>query len=90
MSRADSRVRSPGSLTCVRCPAETSALDARPEAYHNPAAVWWGVFAPSPGHVAMDQAVTVRLRPPGFPNDTRVGPVPAGLTLHWCARWNPR
>jgi hypothetical protein len=25
-----------------------SRLDAVPEAYHNPAAVWWGVFAPSP------------------------------------------
>ena len=25
-----------------RCPAETSVLDAAAEAYHNPAAVWWG------------------------------------------------
>ena len=31
-----------------RCPAGTAALDAVPEAYHNPAAVWWGAFAPSP------------------------------------------
>jgi hypothetical protein len=34
--------------------AVTAALDAVLEAYHNPAAVWWGVFAPFPGHVAMD------------------------------------
>ena len=33
---------------CARCPAGTAALDAVPEAYHNPAAVWWGAFAPSP------------------------------------------
>lgn len=45
VSRADSRVRSPGTFTCARCPAGTSALDAVPEAYHNPAAVWWGAFA---------------------------------------------
>ena len=42
VSRADSRVRSPGTLTCARCPAVRSALDAVPEAYDNPAAVWWG------------------------------------------------
>ena len=30
-----------------RCPARTSGLDAGPEAYHNPAAVWWGAFAVS-------------------------------------------
>jgi hypothetical protein len=47
VSRADSRVRSPGSFTCARCPAVRSALDAVPEAYHNPAAVWWGAFAAS-------------------------------------------
>ena len=47
VSRADSRVRSPGSFTRARCPAATSALDAVPEAYHNPAAVWWGAFAAS-------------------------------------------
>ena len=41
-SRADSRVRSPAILTCACCPAVRSALDAVPEAYHNPAAVWWG------------------------------------------------
>jgi hypothetical protein len=34
--------------------AVTAALDAGPEAYHNTAAVWWGVFAPFPGYVAMD------------------------------------
>ena len=32
-----------GTLTCARCPAVRSALDAGPEAYHNPAAVWWGL-----------------------------------------------
>jgi len=42
VSRADSRVRRPGTFTCARCPAVRSALDAVPEAYHNPAAVWWG------------------------------------------------
>jgi hypothetical protein len=42
VSSADSRVRSPGTLTCARCPAVRSALDAGPEAYDNPAAVWWG------------------------------------------------
>ena len=47
VSRADSRVRSPGIFTCARCPAVTSALDAGPEAYHNPAAGWWGTFAAS-------------------------------------------
>jgi hypothetical protein len=47
VSRADSRVRLPGTFPCPRCPAVTSALDAVPEAYHNPAAVWWGPFAPS-------------------------------------------
>jgi len=44
VSRADSRVRSPGTFTCARCPAARSALDAAPEAYHNPAAVWWGTL----------------------------------------------
>ena len=48
VSRADSRVRSPSTFTCARWPAETSALDALPEAYHNPAAVWWGALAASP------------------------------------------
>jgi hypothetical protein len=48
VSRADSRVRKPGTFTCARCPAVRSALDAVPEAYHNLAAVWWGAFAPSP------------------------------------------
>ena len=47
VSRADSRVRSPGTFTCARCPAVRSALDAGPEAYDNPAAVWWGACAPS-------------------------------------------
>jgi hypothetical protein len=47
VSSADSRVRSPGTLTCARCPAVRSALDAGPEAYDNPAAVWWGAFAAS-------------------------------------------
>ena len=47
MSGADSRVRSPGTLTCARCPAVRSALDAGPEAYDHPAAVWWGAFAAS-------------------------------------------
>jgi hypothetical protein len=42
VSRADSRARRPGNLSDSRCPAVTSALDAGPEAYHNPAAVWWG------------------------------------------------
>ena len=40
--RVVSRVRQPGTFTCARCPAVTAALDAVPEAYHNPAAVWWG------------------------------------------------
>ena len=47
VSSADSRVRSPGTLTCSSCPAARSALDAGPEAYDNPAAVWWGAFAAS-------------------------------------------
>ena len=47
MSRADSRVHPPGTLTSARGPAVRSALDAGPEAYHNPAAVWWGAFAAS-------------------------------------------
>ena len=55
VSRADSRVRLPGAVTCARCPAVTSALDAVPEAYHNPAAVWWGAFAASA--VIRDQVV---------------------------------
>ncbi len=42
VSRADSRVRWPGTFTDARCPAVRSALDAVPEACHNPAAVWWG------------------------------------------------
>jgi hypothetical protein len=45
VSRADSRGRRPGTFTCARCPAVRSALDAVPEAYHNPAAVWWGAIA---------------------------------------------
>ena len=47
VSSADSHVRSPGTLTSARCPAVRSALDAGPEAYDNPAAVWWGAFAVS-------------------------------------------
>ena len=42
VSRADSCVRRPGTFTCARCPAVRSALDAVPEAYHNPAVVRWG------------------------------------------------
>jgi hypothetical protein len=42
VSRADSRVRWPGTLTCARCPAARSALEAVPEACHNRAAIWWG------------------------------------------------
>ena len=57
MSRADSRVRQPGSFTCAGCPAVRSALDAGLEAYHYPAAVWWGAFAASP--VIRDQVVTI-------------------------------
>ena len=57
VSSADSRVRSPGTFTCARCPAVRSALDAGPEAYHNPAAVWWGAFPASP--VIRDQVVTI-------------------------------
>jgi hypothetical protein len=37
--------------------AVTAALDAVPEAYHNPAVVWRGVFAPSV--VIRDQACPV-------------------------------
>jgi hypothetical protein len=44
VSRADLRVRLPGTFTCARCPAVRSALDTGPEAYHNPAAVWWGAL----------------------------------------------
>jgi len=54
VSRVASRIRSPGSFTCTRCPAGTAALDAVPEGYHNPAAVWWGAFAAS--MVIRDQA----------------------------------
>ena len=57
MSGADSRVRSPGIFTCARCPVVTSALDAVPEAYHNPATVWWGAFAASA--VIRDQVIIV-------------------------------
>ncbi len=57
VSRAGSRVRSPGIFTCARCPAVRSALDAGLEAYHNPAAVWWGALAASP--VIRDQVVIV-------------------------------
>ena len=57
MSRADSRVRSPGTFTCARRPAATSGLDAVPEAYHNPAAVWWGALAASA--VIRDQVLIV-------------------------------
>jgi hypothetical protein len=57
VSRADSRVRSPGTFTCTRCPAARSALDAGPGAYHTPAAVWWGAFAVSV--VIRDQVVIV-------------------------------
>ena len=67
VSSADSRVRSPGTLTFVRCPAVRSALDAGPEAYHNPAAVWWGAFAASaviPGLVAgAGRVVSGRAKP---------------------------
>lgn len=42
--RVVSRVRQPGTFTCARCPAVTAALDAVPEAYHNPVAVWWGLL----------------------------------------------
>jgi hypothetical protein len=59
VSRADSRVRWPGTLTCTRCPAVRSGLDAVPEAYDNPAAVWWGAFAASA--VVRDQVVIVEL-----------------------------
>jgi hypothetical protein len=55
VSRADSRVRSPGVFTRARGPPVTSALDAVPEAYHNLAAVWWGAFALSV--VIWDQVV---------------------------------
>jgi hypothetical protein len=41
----------------ARGPAARSALDAGPEAYHNPAAVWWGAFAAST--VIRDQVVIV-------------------------------
>jgi hypothetical protein len=81
-SRADWRVRSPGTFTCARCPAGTSALDAVPEAYHNPAAVWWGAFAASAG--IWDQVVIVR--PPadllGPPSDHGAG----GRRWRWGAR----
>jgi hypothetical protein len=57
VSRADSRVRRPGTFTCARCPAVRSALDAVPEAYHNPAVVRWGAIAASaviPDQVVME------------------------------------
>jgi hypothetical protein len=54
VSGVASRERKPGGFTCAHCPAVTAALDAVLEACHNTAAVWWGVFAPFPGHVAMD------------------------------------
>ena len=44
VSRVASRVREPGTFTGARCPAGTAALDAVLEAYHDPAAVWWGAF----------------------------------------------
>ena len=44
-------------FTCGRCPGATAALAAVPQAYHNPAAFWWGVFAPSV--VIRDQVVAV-------------------------------
>jgi hypothetical protein len=45
VSRADSRVRQPGSFTGSGCPTVPAALDAGPEAYHDRAGVWWGFFA---------------------------------------------
>jgi hypothetical protein len=57
VSRADSRVRWPGTFTDACCPAVRSALDGVLEAYHNPAAVWWGAFAASA--VIQDQVVIV-------------------------------
>jgi hypothetical protein len=41
----------------ARCPAVRSALDAVPEAYHNPAAVWWGAFTASA--VIRDQVIII-------------------------------
>ena len=72
MSRADSRVRSPGTFACARCPAARSALDTVPEAYHNPAAVWWGAFAPSACMLtALSQTCTISLGiGPIIPADT--------------------
>ena len=37
-------VRRQAPFPCARCPAVRSALDAGPEAYRNPAAVWWGAL----------------------------------------------
>jgi hypothetical protein len=62
VSSADSCVRSPGTLTYVRCPAVRSTLDTGPEAYDNPAAVWWGAYAPSTCmQTALSLACTVSL-----------------------------
>ena len=47
VSRADSQVRQPGIFPYACRPAVTSALDATAQAHHHPAAVWWGVPAPS-------------------------------------------
>jgi hypothetical protein len=42
-------VRSPGAFLPVLVVLRSRPpLDAVPEAYHNPAAVWWGALAPSP------------------------------------------
>src|ERR1700744_1083687 len=51
VSRAASRdAIDEGLVTCVRCLAGTAALDAVSEAYHNPAAAWWGPFCSFRGH----------------------------------------
>ena len=46
VSRADSRTLTRQFHLCsLPMGAARSALDTVPEAYHNPAAVWWGAFA---------------------------------------------
>jgi hypothetical protein len=78
VSRADSRVRAPGTFPRTRCPAVTSALDAAAEAYDNPAAVWWGAFAGFRGHPRPGHRRRVRSSPGGPSGDAR----PAGRVDH--------
>jgi hypothetical protein len=92
VSRADSRVRQPGTFPCARRPAVTSALDAAPQAHHNPAAVWGGpcTFRLHADHLIPSRHCQRRnLCPQGF-HTCRTGPACAYAMRHRCGdrgRW---